>query len=353
MRDKQAILIEGWLPHRRSESAHWNQSIPPCVSDKESPGGKRVRMAKADTGSHESKLALKAVLDVLCGFAAFFTVLLVSFITREHQDIRSFLLAVCVAFFIAAYLRAQVPSGRVAVHFLLILIGGIVPAIALKELRIALTAPPFLEMYVILGSLAAAVGMTMRRLGTEGKARYGVALGCIAAIAASIVIFKAVPDSMERRAYVQVRQTISAFSVQTLDGTTITADKLKGRVVVLAFWATWCTPCQQELPKIAAVQDRYRDNPNVLILAVNSGNHGETPEKDRAYLNRRHLDLQGAIDSPVADDSWGQTARSLGTTSLPVIYILDKSGILRVIHSGYDSSEDLSASLSRQIQDLL
>ena len=310
-------------------------------------------MVETGTRSRESNATIQAVLDVLCGFAAFFTVLLVSFITREHQDIRSFLLAVFVAFLVAGYLRARVPSGRVVLHFLLILIGGIAPAIALKELRIALTAPPFLEMYVILGSLAAAVGMTMRRLGAEGKARYGVALGCIAAIAASVVIFKAVPDSMEKRAYVQVRQEINSFSIQTLDGTTITADKLKGRVVVLAFWATWCTPCEQELPKIATVQDRYRDNPNVLILAVNSGNHGETAEKDRTYLNRRHLDLQGAIDAPAADDSWGPAAKSLGTASLPVIYVLDRQGILRVIHSGYDSSEDLSASLSRQIQNLL
>lgn len=135
----------------------------------------------------------------------------------------------------------------------------------------------------------------------------------------------------------------------------VTANELKGHVVVLSFWATWCTPCHQELPKIAAVQDQYRDNPNVLILAVNSGNHGETPEKARAYLSRTHLcPLQGAIDSSATgDDSWGPAAKSLGTTSLPVIYILDRSGTLRVIHSGYDSSEDLSASLSRQIHDLL
>jgi thiol-disulfide isomerase/thioredoxin len=311
-------------------------------------------MTEVDTKSRKPNPAIRAVLDVLCGFVAFATVLLVSFITREHQDVRSFLLAVCVAFFVVGYLRARVRSGRLALQFLFVVIGAIAPAIALKELHIAFTASPFLQMYVILGSLAAAVGMIMRWLTSRGKALYGVVLGCLAAIAASVIIFKTVPEWMERKAYVQVRQEISPFSIQTLDGKTIPANELQGHVVVLAFWATWCTPCQQELPKIAAVQDQYRNNPNVLIFAVNSGNHGETPEKARAYLSRKHLDLKGAIDPPVSDDdSWGLAARSLGTTSLPVIYILDRSGTLRVIHSGYDSSEDLSASLFQQVHDLL
>ncbi len=92
--------------------------------------------------SRASNPTIQAVFDILCGFAAFFIVLLVSFITREQQDIRSFLLAVCVAFFVVGYLRARGRSGRVALRFLFIVIGGIAPAIALKELRIALTAPP-------------------------------------------------------------------------------------------------------------------------------------------------------------------------------------------------------------------
>lgn len=232
-------------------------------------------MVEAGTRSHESNPIVQAVLNVLCGFGAFFIVLLVSVLTREHQDIRSFLTAVCVGFFVVGYLRARVRSGWVVLQFLLIVLGGIAPAVTLRELRIALTAPPFLQMYVILGSLAAAVGMTMRWLGAKRKARYGVVLGCVAAIAASVVIFKVVPESMERRAYVQVRREVGPFSIQTLDGKTVTSDELKGRVVVLSFWATWCTPCHQELTKIAEVQERYRDNPNVLILAVDSGNHGE------------------------------------------------------------------------------
>jgi hypothetical protein len=101
---------------------------------------------------------------------------------------------------------------------------------------------------------------------------------------------------------------------------------------------------------------KYRDNPNVLIFALNSGNHGETPGKAQAYLTKRNLMLNSAIDSfGVApdEDSWGPAAKSLGVTSLPELCIVDRSGKLRIIHLGFDSSEQLSKSLSRRIDELL
>jgi hypothetical protein len=53
------------------------------------------------------------------------------------------------------------------------------------------------------------------------------------------------------------------------------------------------------------------------------------------------------------EDSWGPAAKSLGVTSLPALYILDRSSRVRIIHLGYDSSEQLSKSLSRRIDELL
>ena len=161
---------------------------------------------------------------------------------------------------------------------------------------------------------------------------------------------------IESSAYRSVNQQIAPFYTETLNGTKLSSEDWKGHIVVLSFWATWCTPCQAELPEIAALQAKYHDNPSVLIFALNSGNHGETPAKAQAYLNKRQLMLRPAIDSyGVApdEDSWGPAAKSLSVTSLPALYILDRTGSLRVIHLGYDSSEHLADSLSYQINRLL
>jgi hypothetical protein len=75
-----------------------------------------------------------AVLDIVWGFIAFAVVLAVSFITRQHQDIRVFLVATCVAFFAAALLRANPRRRRLWLTVLLVALGGIVPVVTMNRL---------------------------------------------------------------------------------------------------------------------------------------------------------------------------------------------------------------------------
>jgi thiol-disulfide isomerase/thioredoxin len=168
------------------------------------------------------------------------------------------------------------------------------------------------------------------------------------------IVFRAIPEWTDRQAYQAVDREIVPFSVQTLAGTTLHSSEWKGRVVVLSFWATWCLPCSAELPEIQEVQNRYRDNRNVLFLALDSGTGGDTPDLARAYLEKSKLSPTGAIDSLDADgNSWGPAATSLGVKSLPALYILDRSGKLRAIHVGYDISEHFVELLSREVNRLL
>ncbi len=283
--------------------------------------------------------------------------MLVSFLTRLHQDIRSFLLATVLAFFLAALLQGFPPnrtsSARVR-STLLLLCAGIAPAIAMNKLDMALTASPALSTYVTLACLAAVAGLSVATLRARHNPRYALTLTAAFTLAASAIIFKAIPDWMENSAYHFIARDIRPFRIRTLTGETFASPDWHGRIVVLTLWATWCPPCQAELPQIASLQARYRDNPDVLILALNSGNHGDTSTSAQEYLTRSGLHLTAAIDPPAeSGDSWGPAARSLGTTGIPMIYILDRSGRLRVIHAGFDSSEHLTETLSHQIDRLL
>jgi thiol-disulfide isomerase/thioredoxin len=292
------------------------------------------------------------VLDLVWGFIAFTVVLAVSFITREHQDIRSFLLATCVAFFAAALLRANPRRGRLWLTVLLVALGGIVPVVTMNRLGIAFTAQPFIVSFLLMSVSTSILGMGIRWLNARAGARYAAALGCLSTIAILAAVFVAVPRWMESGAYRSVNQETTPFSIETLTGKKIYSEDWKGRVVVLSFWATWCTPCETELPEIAALQAKYRNNPKVLIFALNSGNHGEAPRKRRPTSPREILWSTQPSIAP-NEDSWGPAAKSLGVTSLPALYILDRSGRLRIIHLGYDSSEQLGKSLSRRIDELL
>jgi thiol-disulfide isomerase/thioredoxin len=190
----------------------------------------------------------------------------------------------------------------------------------------------------------------------RGQSLYAIALGCLSVAAVCASVFVVIPHWIASSAYRDVNQAFAPFTVETLAGTKMSSDDWKGHVVIVAFWATWCTPCQAELPEIADLQNKFRDNPNVFVLALNSGNHGETPSKAREYLAQKRLSLNAGIDSHGAlpgEDSWGTGAKSLEVESLPALYILDRSGKLRVIHLGYDPSEHLADSLSDKVKSLL
>ena len=296
------------------------------------------------------------VLDLVSGFIAFAAVLAVSVLTRQHQDIRSFALATSVAFFGAAFYRAGIQRSRLWLTALLVAFGGIAPLLTMNRLGVAFTARPFFVSFLLISVGAAILGAAIRWLNARAGTGYAATFGCVTLALALAAIFMTIPRWVESAAYRDVNQEITPFSVDTIPGERISSDSWRGRVVVLSFWATWCTPCKAELPEIAALQAKYRDNPNVLVLALNAGNHGDTPLKAQTYLTRRNLELNGAMDRVgVApdEDSWGPAARSLGVNSLPALYILDRSGRVRGIHLGYDSSEHLADQLSRRVNQLL
>lgn len=92
------------------------------------------------------------------------------------------------------------------------------------------------------------------RLGT------GIALLCL--LAASVPAGAQAPAP---RTGAQVGDLAPAFSLQTLDGKTLTRDGLKGKVVVLDFWATWCVPCLRALPELKDLKQKNATQPMVVV----------------------------------------------------------------------------------------
>jgi peroxiredoxin len=105
----------------------------------------------------------------------------------------------------------------------------------------------------------------------------------------------------------------------TLAGGAQTVDlaRLRGHIVVLHFWATWCAPCVVEMPSLVALQRRL---PQVTVLAISQD---EDPAVYRQFLLDYHVDLLSLRD-PSA-----RVPRLYGTIKIPETYIIDSRGILR------------------------
>ena len=98
---------------------------------------------------------------------------------------------------------------------------------------------------------------------------------------------------------------------------TVDLSKLRGRVVVLNLWATWCAPCIEELPSLLALQKQM---PNLAIVAVSMD---QDPDVYHRFLIEHHVDLITVRDQD-------QRVNALyGTAQIPETYIIDRNGVLR------------------------
>ena len=98
---------------------------------------------------------------------------------------------------------------------------------------------------------------------------------------------------------------------------TVDLSKLRGKVVVLNLWASWCAPCIEELPSLLALQQKM---PDLVIVAVSMD---QDPDVYRRFLEKNHVNLVTVRDAD-------QRVNALyGTAQIPETYVIDRQGILR------------------------
>jgi cytochrome c biogenesis protein CcmG, thiol:disulfide interchange protein DsbE len=115
------------------------------------------------------------------------------------------------------------------------------------------------------------------------------------------------------------------FTVKTLDGREVVLSKLKGKVVLLDFWATWCGPCRESIPHLIHLYKTYqKDGLEVIGMNVDRGDINAV----KRFVNS--MDIPYSIISTPED-----VARNFGITGLPTAIFIDKQGKIREKISGF------------------
>ncbi len=127
------------------------------------------------------------------------------------------------------------------------------------------------------------------------------------------------------------------LSVTTADGQTLSLDTLHGRVVLLDFWATWCVPCRDLLPRLQHLAERFQDQPFTLI----SISWDDDPAVWHNFITQNHMTWPQVLDS---DHS---LSASYGVDALPHYFTIDTDGVLQseVVGLGNDDLETRIADL--------
>ncbi len=125
--------------------------------------------------------------------------------------------------------------------------------------------------------------------------------------------------------------------LKDLQGQEIRLSDLRGKIVLLNFWATWCKPCKEEMPAMQAVYDKLRDQ-GFVVLAVN-----ELEDTERVI---EHIRTHGHT-FPVVMDRDNRVANRYGVVGLPASFLVDRQGIVREHIFGNLLTEERIADLVR------
>ncbi|MBE7552608.1 MAG: redoxin domain-containing protein [Anaerolineales bacterium] len=166
----------------------------------------------------------------------------------------------------------------------------------------------YLNVALAVGLMAAGVGMLFW-LGGQSAAR----------------------SSAANQGIVQPGQPAPDFSLPALNGETVRLSDLKGQVVLVNLWATWCPPCKAEMPTIDAFYRAHQEAGFTALMANVQEDWGTV---------RAFIEMNG-FTFPVLLDSQGELMRRYGVRGLPTTFIVDRSGQVRHIQTGAITQADL------------
>jgi peroxiredoxin len=114
------------------------------------------------------------------------------------------------------------------------------------------------------------------------------------------------------------------FSLPDLSGKTLTLSSLRGKVVLLDFWATWCVPCRQEIPRFVELQDQYGDR-GLQIIGVSMDDSAD-PVRD--FYKQYKMNYPVVMGDAKTGEAYG------GVLGLPIAFVIGRDGKIYWKHIG-------------------
>ena len=143
-------------------------------------------------------------------------------------------------------------------------------------------------------------------------------------IAVFIVAIAAVLISVKREEAPKTKAVVGLkapeFVLSDPSGKTYTLSELKGSVVFINFWATWCPPCVEEMPSLQNLYNGFKDKKEFRMITIL---YKDDYNKAMAYQKQNNYTLPVLIDREL------KSAKAYGVTGVPETYIVDKQGVLR------------------------
>jgi len=132
------------------------------------------------------------------------------------------------------------------------------------------------------------------------------------------------------------------FELSGINGTTVSLEALRGKVVYLDFWASWCGPCRASFPWMDEMQSKYAEQ-GLTVLAINLDDKQQNAEE---FLEDYPVDFLLAFDPK------GTTPKEYGVMGMPTSFLIDRNGEITQQHVGFNSSnkKELEQAIAAQLE---
>jgi thiol-disulfide isomerase/thioredoxin len=286
---------------------------------------------------------ISVVADILTGLAALVLFILGNSYFHVGADLRICVVALAILYLCAGLVRGQGRPGNAWLKGLLVSSGG---SLVVLILGWGSLHHVVLSILLLIANLFTIGGARVRHLWAARSATRAGLMLFVPLAALVMVAVTTIPVLATRIATRETSAPAPTFSISRLDGTLVSSSDFRGRVVVLDFWAPWCPACRRVMPELEKLYRRYQGNSKVSFWAVDVQKDGENPEKARDFIQKAGYTLPVAFGSE-------KSLERLSVEDFPSLIIIDKSGRIRLVHTGYDRSEQLQGELSKEIDTLL
>jgi peroxiredoxin len=127
------------------------------------------------------------------------------------------------------------------------------------------------------------------------------------------------------------------FNLKDVDGREVALKELRGKTVLLDFWATWCEPCRKDVPEIKALYEEFKDQ-GLVVVCIDFSEPAETARK---YFADEKLPFTNLLDPNK------ETFKKYGAGGIPKVVLIDGDGMVRYFQQGRRSNQDFHAEVTK------
>jgi thiol-disulfide isomerase/thioredoxin len=145
----------------------------------------------------------------------------------------------------------------------------------------------------------------------------------------------------EKIAKMKTEQPAPDFKVVDLNGKEVSLSSLRGKTVILDFWATWCQPCVASFPGMQKAVNFYRKDTSIVFMFIHTlekNDHAVADVKKFMSFKKYKFDVYMDLKNPESHKN--EAVSAYGVRGIPAKFIIDKSGVIRYKNAGYISEEE-------------